>query len=39
VTLAYIVLLRRSHAAALAAAAAQPTAPVVSPSTSPEGAR
>jgi uncharacterized membrane protein len=39
VTLGYIVLLRRSHAAALAEAAARPTAPVVSPSTSQEGAR
>jgi uncharacterized membrane protein len=39
VTLGYIVLLRRSHAAALAAAAARPTAPVVDSQTSQEGAR
>jgi uncharacterized membrane protein len=39
VTLGYIVALRRSHAAALAAAAARPTAPVVGSQTSQEGAR
>jgi uncharacterized membrane protein len=39
VTLGYIVLLRRSHAAALAAEAARSAASPVSPHTSQEGAR